>query len=164
MRHIQPALFVSFVRSFRAKPFYAMSNSFVLSQSTQSTIWEEGHMFVHRTAYLRMGLRLWVIYWILEFHIIYQNRSLEKDTNTFYLHITSHIENVLQTCLHYLCLVFSILTLEVEKIQRAVIFWWPHRFIPYHRPWIESYDYKSHVNSFKVNIQKHIASVSLRWK
>lgn len=55
--------------------------------------------------------------------MIYQNHSLGKDTDTFYWHITLHTENILQTRLHYLCLVFSILTLEVENTQSAVIFW-----------------------------------------
>lgn len=63
-----------------------------------------------------IGLRLGMIYEALEFDAIYQNRSLEKDMDVSYLYITLHVENILQTLLHYLCKLCTILALEVDQL------------------------------------------------
>lgn len=75
-------------------------------------------MLVHRTAcmYLDLELRPGMIYRVLAFDIIYQNHSLGKDTNTFYLNITLHIVYVLQTLLRCLYTVCTILATEMEKL------------------------------------------------
>lgn len=61
-------------------------------------------------------LRLGMIYEALEFDAIYQKHSLEKDTDASYLYITLHIQNILQTLLHYLCKLCTILALEVDQL------------------------------------------------